>query len=318
MKKMRDISFFIFTLLLFSACGGNGYPKGKFPPLDGSGGGMVVFYSEQLGDRDSEIFIMNADGSDPIQLTDNDAHDMSPNWSPDGKYIVFTSTRNDPNPIYCFPSCNFDIYIMNGDGSDQWQLTDTDKPEMHTVWSPDGSKIAFASTHNNNNEIYVMDADGNNVFQLTDNDSDDMHPTWSPDGSQLVFNSNRTGNWDIFVMDIDGSNQQALINTPDNEYFPDWSPDGEKVLFASGPGSSIRGEVFVMDIDGSNVIQLTDNGLQINEDPRWSSNGEHIIFQSTRDGNFEIYVMDADGSDQHNLTQNPASDYWPDFINIWK
>ena len=70
------------------------------PPLDGRGGGVLVFYSE--GDGDAEIYLMNADGSAQTRLTDNKAHDTSPAWSPDGARIAFTSDRDDANPVRCF------------------------------------------------------------------------------------------------------------------------------------------------------------------------------------------------------------------------
>jgi Tol biopolymer transport system component len=116
--------------------------------------------------------------------------------------IVFNSNRDG----------DYEIYVMDADGSNVVQLTFNTKLDGSASWSPDGSQIVFDSDRDGDREIYVMDADGSNVVQLTNYSGGDSSPTWSPDGSQIAFTSDRGGNYEIYVMDADGSNVVRLTN----------------------------------------------------------------------------------------------------------
>jgi Tol biopolymer transport system component len=257
---------------------------------------------------------MNPDGSDQQRLTFNKTDESSPGWSPDGTQIVFISDRNDAHPIACFPTCNYDLYVMNADGSNQRQLTDTPDIESHPDWSPTGDRITFDADPDGDgkNAIYVINPDGGEPQPLTGGNADDCWGDWSLDAASIVFSSNRDGNYELYIMNADGSNVRRLTHTPDlNETFPDWSPDGTQILFFSYPTRGQRQDIYVMDMDGTNIHQLTDSPRIVDEDPIWSPDGTQIVFQSDRDSNYELYIMNADGSDVRRLTNNRAGDYWP-------
>ena len=120
---------------------------------------------------------MDADGSNQRRLTDNDADDWAPAYSPDGSSI---SPDGKKIAFLRIPDGNFEIYIMDADGSNQRQLTDNDAEDFSPSFSPDGKKIAFQSNRDGNWEIYIMDADGSNQRRLTDNDAADTRPAFSP------------------------------------------------------------------------------------------------------------------------------------------
>jgi Tol biopolymer transport system component/basic membrane lipoprotein Med (substrate-binding protein (PBP1-ABC) superfamily)/tRNA A-37 threonylcarbamoyl transferase component Bud32 len=212
-----------------------------------------------------------------------------------GAKIAFSSERDG----------NWEIYVMDADGSNQTRLTDNPALDDDPDWSPDGTRIVFASERDGNWEIYVMDADGSNQTRLTTSAEGDYGPAWSPDGARIVFMSERDGNWDIYVMDADGSNPVRLTDDPAWDGQPVWSPDGERLAFSSQRDDNAA--IYLMDADGSNQTRLT-VGAADDYGPVWSPDGERIAFTSERDGNWEIYVMDADGSNQTRLTDNPASD----------
>jgi Tol biopolymer transport system component len=281
-----------------------GYPSGAAPvataeatePVAGSAAGQIAFASDRSGSF--QITVMNADGSDPRNLTNNDAENYLPAWSPDGSQIAFRTNRD----------ASKEIAVMNADGSDQHNLTDNDAGDGGPAWSPDGSQIAFYSDRDGNEEIYVMNADGSDPRNLTNNDAGDSDPTWSPDGSQIAFVSDRDGDWEITVMNADGSDPHNLTSNSADDGGPAWSPDGKQIAFMSSRSGNY--EIYVMNADGSNPRRLTNNDTNDYE-PAWSPDGSQIAFRSDRDGNEEIYVMNADGSDQHNLTNNDAMDMSP-------
>ena len=266
-------------------------------------------------DGNDEIYVMNADGSGVTRLTDNEARDHYSSWSPavsgESSTPATSATENSETPAsssgrIAFMSIrdgNWEIYVINADGSGVTRLTDTEGHNAYPSWSPDGRRIAFESNRDGNDEIYVMNADGSGVTRLTDNRANDRHPRWSPDGRRIAFNSTRDGNSEIYVTNADGSGVTRLTDTEGHNAYPSWSPDGRRIAFNSTrDGNS---EIYVMNADGSGVTRLTDNEAR-GWGPRWSPDGRRIAFNSTRDGNSEIYVTNADGSGVTRLTDNEA------------
>ena len=263
----------------------------------------IVFESNRHGN--SEIYTMNADGSDVIRLTVSSGLDFSPAWSPDRAKIAFTSARDG----------NLEIYVMNADGSNVMRLTSTAAIEDDASWSPDGTKIAFWSSRDGNAEIYVMNADGTGQTRITSHSRSDTQPQWSPDGKKLVFVSNRSNliNFDIYVMNSDGSQVTRLTTAASIDESPDWSPDGSKIVFTSNRSNLLDFEIWVMNANGSGQSRLTTN-TRSSVRPSWSSDGSEITFATNRHGllNFEIYTMNANGSNQARLMTNSAVDFNPD------
>ena len=270
--------------------------------------GLVAFYSDR--DGNPEIYTIQADGSQLRRLTNEPAFDDSPAISPDGQQIVFLTARHDPNPR--FPDLKYEIYVMNIDGSNPRRLTDTEAAEDHPAWAPNGSKILFDADYDGDGfyEIYTMNPDGTGVIRLTSNAANDQFADWSPDGAQIAFSSDRNGNWDVFIMDADGANQRPLTSSPNWELFPAWSPDGSQIALNGLAPRSRNTDVFLMNADGSHLRQITD-AQGFDENPAWSSDGSQIIFQTHRDGHFELYVMGVDGSQQRPLAISPADELWP-------
>jgi len=255
--------------------------------------------------------------------------------------IAFRSDRDDPFGA---------VYTMNADGSAVTRLAVGLTIES-PAWSPDGTKIAFASKHDED-DIYIMDVASGDLTRLTFGFDGDFEPTWSPDARKIAFVSERDGNNEIYVMNADGSDQRRLTDNPGDDGAPAWSPDGDRIAFYSSRDGFFK-EVYLMDAaDGGNVTPLVPRGF-ITDDPSWSPeggkvafrkgneiftvdlasgvqmsltnnpapdsapawspDGTRIAFVSFRDGNAELYVMDADGGNQTRLTSNGATDFEPDW-----
>ena len=277
----------------------------------------IAFASYRDGNH--EIYVMNADGSEQTNLTNNPAADEYPSWSPNGKKIAFGSNRDG----------NTEVYIMNADGSNQTRLTDNPALDAFPSWSPDGKKIAFASYRDGNMNVYIMNTDGSIQTRLTNNPAHDVMPSWSPDGKKIAFQSTIDGNFEVYIMNVDGSKQTRLTNNPAFDCMPSWSPDGKKITFSSERDGHtdlyVMTDVYVMNTDGIKQTRLTNNSAMCSS---WSPDGKKIAFYSlvkdmheeTDKGeeapwwyeyNMEIYDMNADGSEQTNLTNNSAYDGYP-------
>jgi YVTN family beta-propeller protein len=201
---------------------------------------------------------------------------------------------------------NWEIYIMNSDGTGQVRLTYTSAENRAPFWSSDGKHIAFVSDRDGNREVYVMNADGSDQVNLTRSRGEDFSPSWSPDGKKIAFVSMRDGKRDVYVMDAQGNDQARLTSQGDN-WNPNWSPDNKKLAFVSNRDGN--NEIYLMNADGAGQTNLTRHRL---EDGRgshsWSPDGSKIAWVTNRDGNWEIYVMNADGSRPVNVTRHPAEE----------
>ncbi|MCE2393478.1 PD40 domain-containing protein [Candidatus Poribacteria bacterium] len=269
----------------------------------------IAFESTRSRHWIAEIYMMDPDGGQIQQLTDEPKYDGAPAWSPDGKRITFVSYR-DLKQIPERGVIRGEIYVMNADGTNLINLTrSVDRAERVSTWSPDGKQIAFTSAElfNGhtlvNSDIFVMDVDGGDSINLTNHDALDQTPDWSPDGNRIAFSSLRDGNWEIYLINADGTNPINITNHPAKDGRPDWSPDGQQIAFTSDRDGNL--EIYIMNADGTNPINLTNHPAEDNRSS-WSPDGTRIAFDSNRDDPFgEIYVMKADGTNPINITQNP-------------
>lgn len=203
-----------------------------------------------------QIFRMNADGSNPTQLTNLPTNNNHPSWSPDGVYIAFgsnfsfdfeiakvpaaggqvTNMTNSPggdfNPAWSsdgriaftsFRDGNGEIYVMNGDGTNQTRVTSATSNEDHPAWSPDSTKIAFDTNRNSGDDVYTINVNGTGETRLTVNFVVDQHPDWQPireaNGGDVLISEFRfrgaAGPADEFVELYNNTDSAFVVNTTD-------------------------------------------------------------------------------------------------------
>ena len=277
-----------------------------------------------------EIWTMDADGGNRIQLTDSGTPDFdasgghNPAWSPDKTLIAYSSSGDavaeDPR--------DHEIYVMSSDGGETRRLTNDATPDGTPAWSPDGERIAFAHTPGSGSGaakgvIVVMDADGSGRVELTDHSDTqdfvyDSSPAWSPDGSLIAFTRARftgsgKGGVAIYTVDPASGEEHPVI---EDAAEPAWSPDGRSIAFTSTRDRfgetcfhecGVSAEIYVAAADGTGVQRVTTSEAS-DQSPAWSPDGELVAFSSDRSGRdaheYEIYAMSADGGDVRRLTTN--------------
>jgi len=226
--------------------------------------GTRIAFSRSLASGGRKIFVMNADGSNQIAIT-NGPGDFVPSWSPDGSTIAYLSV-----------TASFELRLINADGTNQRVLVSRSGFRQSITgpanWSPDGKKIAFAATDGFDGvtHIYVMDNGGSNQTALTSAAASDVSPSWAPDGTKISFV--RTGTNTLFTMNADGSNQTPIFSNGGQLFSPVWSPDGQKIALQISSQPASGPNVFVMNSDGSNLTPVTQNtGVQIGNGVSWQA-----------------------------------------------
>lgn len=245
--------------------------------------------------------------------------DAYPSLSPDGKQLLFQSTR----------SGRWALYLADPDGANVRIFLDTGDDPVGAVWSPDGKQIAYTATVEGQPEVFVMDADGKRRKRLTHDPGDDSHPHWSADGSRIFFNSarttpDRTARWqlqwhEVFSMKPDGTDLRQHTRCRTTCTYPVPSPDGLRIAYRKvidTPGldwalKNVRrnSEVFVANMDGADEINLTAHAAYDGY-AMWSPDGRWIIFSSSRTGHpngGQLFLVRPDGSSLQQVTDSTAS-----------
>jgi Tol biopolymer transport system component len=230
--------------------------------------------------------------------------DQGATYSPDGTRIAFMNNYDG----------DYEICVMNADGTGIKPLTRNSAIDAYPTWSPDGKRIAFTSNRDGDFDIWVMNADGTAQVNLTNDDpSQDDVPHWSPDGRWIAYQTNRYDGWNVALMSPDGKYHGLLGWSEYATEFDSWSPDGKSVLVDSNRQGDF--DLYRYDIPDTDPIQwgllegkIVSDDSAVEGAAVWSPDGKQIAFSSNRDGDFEVYVMSADGGPQRQLTHNNVDD----------
>jgi Tol biopolymer transport system component len=259
-----------------------------------------VFVSRR--DGNSEIYVMNADGSGLRNLTRAPSDDLDPAWSPDGRAIAFVQECM-PRPGDPQWRCGGTyLYVVNADGSGLRRLTTVRGHALTPSWSADGKTIRYGG--------YLVYADGSGRKKLHEvriwtNRNIALDGVWSPDGQRIAAvsvahspiegrNPTKLGLW---VTNADGSNARRVAAKA-TEGDPAWSPDGRRIAFRRFGIGRVNSDLYVVNADGSGLRRLTRNAAKLRWFA-WSPDGRTIAF--LRNG--EVYIVKADGSGERRLTQ---------------
>jgi len=260
--------------------------------------GQIAFVSNR--DGNSEIYLVNADGSDLMNLTNDSAEDFDPAWSPNGRQLAFISNRNGVDNLYLLEDVDNNLVKS---------LTSFENRVADPVWSPDGNRIAFAvhsqRTVGNANQphldIYWINSEGGEPVNVYSRESglSGGQITWSNDSEQLLFDTDPSEQ--LYITDLNGIGNRFEVASDDwdapignwGDNSPNWSPNGQQIAFHS---SRFQGQnyVYVVDSDGQNLANISfESRLSGSNQPKWSPDNQWVSFLS----NQSLYITRPDASD---------------------
>jgi Tol biopolymer transport system component len=270
--------FILLALGLATGCNDKGTTKPP-PPVTVQ---QKIVFSSTRDVAQSEVYVMNTDGSNVVRLTNNAVNDEAAVFSPNGTKIAF---RRELSTV--------SIFLMHSDGSAATSLA----PGLHAEWSPDGTKLALVA-----DSLYLINPDGTGKHGLGVGAE---YVTWKPDGTRLAYISHGLAGqqeYEIYTINPDGSNPVLISDALEKDGIA-WSPDGTKIAYGDASG------IHIMNTDGTGSALLT-----AGSNPRWSPDGSRIVYDTAAlDGNSEVYTIKLDGTGATNLTNNGAGDFAPDW-----
>lgn len=267
--------------------------RGKIP-------GTLIWATSRHGTWD--IYKMGADGTDKVRLTNDQELNDHPVWSKDGKWIYYQ--RNN------------DIYRMHPDGSNSHIVVENG---ISFDITEDGSRLVYLIEEQNEHSIMLRDLETGKTEEIIPARVPEFegksvgYPTISPDGEWLAFASTYPSAWIIYIVKLDGSNLYQFAHGCQQQYRPDgellvWITGGYHDVYI-GPPDGTKQRVFEDSIPGRSHCYF----------PRWSNNGEYIVFAASPHfshwtSDYEIYIKPFEGGEAVRLTFHPGTDKWPDLF----
>ena len=292
-------------------------------------GKQIIFQSTREPYKCDQIFTMNTDGTNLKLVSTGRGRTTCSYFTPDGSRIIYASTHLGspdcpPNPDrsagYVWPLYKtFDIFSAKPDGSDLTRLTNTEGYDAEGTVSPDGKKIIFTSTRDNDIELYEMNIDGSNQRRLTNEIGYDGGAFYSQDGQWIVWRASRPktnedirqfrdllgrelvmpSKLEIMVMKSDGSEKRQLTSNGAANFAPYFHPNGKQIIFASNVNATNPGipnfDLFLINLDGTGLEQVTFDE-SFDAFPMFTNDGKHIVWASNRnaatEGNTNVFIAD--------------------------
>ena len=302
----------IFSIILLMLMGGTMCPLfAKVPTTS-----KIVFTSRRDGNL--EIYSMNPDGSDQINLTQHRAKDSAPVWSPTGEQILFVSDRGGIE----------DLYLMNPDGTNVRQVFKKLIGREFPTWSPDGKALAYQRFHTFS--IYTASIDGKNETKVADG----LWPTWSPNGAEIAFmaakfvwaeNRNlEAPNVRVQIINLQTHKEEELLPGEAWMFDPTWAPDSTQIafswrsiIFLQGKEAKHNRGIYVVNRDRSGLRKIIEAGNAVAAvfNPTWAPDGNELIYNEGVGGVRDLFKVALDGGVPERLTHRQGDNFNADWFD---
>ncbi|GJL79553.1 MAG: protein TolB [Nitrospinaceae bacterium] len=260
----------------------------------------IAFLTQSNGSK--EVYTIDFDGHGLQKITDEKSIILTPAWSPDGGWIVYTS----------YAARNPDLVMISASGQKRRTLLKLPGLNAAPAWSPNGQRIAMVLSKDRNSEIYVLEKNFG-LKRLTRHFNIDTSPTWSPDGKQIAFTSDRSGTGapQIYIMSVKSGDEAGVKRISFGSGYnddPAWSPDGEKIAFTSRVGKKFQIKIY--DLKTKKNEQFT-FGPGSSEQPAWSPDGRFIVYRHKEKGQLQIFIKSLTDKKPRQLTFVKGGGYSP-------
>ena len=301
----------LLVLLVAGVVAGRVQDTGEAEPVRET----IVYSTIQPSNWD--LYLFDGPGTKPRRLTTDPGLDYNGAFSPDGRWVVFTSERSGSPDLY--------VLDLHGSAPARPLITGPAMEDAADI-SPDGRRLLFVSTRSGNADVFVMpfrpeDPDGaGEAVNLTRHAAGDYNPAFSPDGTRILFSSSRdtavatsTGPGppptylasELYVMQADGTDVRRLTHHESWDGAPAWTPDGQAVVFYSQRDGEPR--IYRTGIDGSGAEPISAAG-EAALSPTFGPDGR-LAFTARRDDRWTLVIAEADGAHVR-VADDTARDYW--------
>ena len=274
-------------------------PEGKY----------IVFSVSPNGSNQSTLWIYTADSGEQRQLTYADTTmgtgDVLAKWSPRGDLIAFASDRSSERHLYTVPVAGGEITRLTQ------KPLEVDSPwYCFFSWGPEGRKIVFGNTENENQNLFIMDIESQTVEQLTHHAGFGVeHPGWSPDGASIVYVSDRDGKEALWIYDLASRTENIIETNLRNMSYPVWSPDGQWIAFQRG---GMKFGTYIISRRGGEATRVGPGWAYANWGPAWDSDGKHLVYHAAEvvDTPLMVHELASGASKKLLKTISPTGWHW--------
>ncbi len=270
----------------------------------------IVVTSDRVRNRWKEVYIMDWNGGNINRISFHKASSLSPNWSPGGSQIVYSSITIQPKTGVR----NANLYIYDFRTKKRSMLSSRPGINSGGTFFPDGRSLLMTLTQGGIPDLFRIGLNGSIIERITKGPGRTMNvePSMSPDGKTLAFSSDRSGRPMLYTMDINKKIPKRLTIAGRYNSAPEWSPDGKTIVFSGWDKGHF--DIFTMDINGTNLKRITEkkkaNGKWANnESPSFSPDGRFISFISNRSGKKDLYIIKTDGTNLTRVTKDRYNYY---------